>query len=284
MGTGFKWFSTSPPPASRDKVCGQSCRTCMLALVAAIAVTVAAQKPAIDDRSAGTFLHELQRAVARDDRAPVSTLIQYPLTVFAGGIRIPITDASAMLQNYDVVFTPALKMLISQAATPARGRSASATPVVVAADVIMIGFDAVRIEPVGSGLKITRITVPLAASTVESRAGAGRRAGREPQRLFLGVGQIQRAGALAMGDRDAYLLTALKNQLLEVRINGVSGRDIVARITSMKTRAPIDSRAQDGVRTWVGRIPEDGDYRIDVVRLAPGGTSRLPYLIVVSMR
>ena len=88
---------------------------------AAIAVTVAAQQPVVDDCSAAMLLRELQRSVARDDRAAVSALIQYPLTVFAGGVRIPMLDAASLVQSYDVVFSPALKTLISQAAMPARG-------------------------------------------------------------------------------------------------------------------------------------------------------------------
>ena len=81
-----------------------------------------------------------------------------------------------------------------------------------------IGVDAVRITPVGGALKITRITVPLAAPAAENGAGERRGAGREPQqRLILDVGRIQRAGALASGERDAYLLSATKNRLLEVR-------------------------------------------------------------------
>ena len=69
-----------------------------------------------------------------------------------------------------------------------------------------------------------------------------------------------------------------------MRINGVSGRDIVARIADVKSRAPIDSRAREGVRTWIGRIPDDGDYRIEVVRLAGGDAGRLAYVMVVGLR
>ena len=69
-----------------------------------------------------------------------------------------------------------------------------------------------------------------------------------------------------------------------MRITGVSGRDIVLEIVNVKTRSPIDSKAKGGVRTWVGRIPEDGDYRIDVVRLAPGGDARLPYTLLLRLR
>jgi len=250
---------------------------------AAIAVTMAVQTRVLDERPAAMFVRELQRAVARDDRAAVSALIQYPLTVFAGGLRIPIPDTAALLQSYDVIFSPALKSLIARAAIPARGRAADAS-VVVTAGLVTVGIDAVRIEPVGSGLRITRITVPLAASSPEGGAAAKRSGSHEPQRLTIGVGRIQRAGALAPGQRDMYLLSAMKNQLLEVRINGVSGRDIVARISSVSNRQPLDSRAHDGVRTWIGRVPADGDYRIDVVRLASGGDSLLPYVMVVSMQ
>jgi hypothetical protein len=251
--------------------------------LAAIAVTMAAPTRVLDERPAAEFVRELQRAVAQDDRAAVSALIQYPLTVFAGGLRIPIPDTAALLQSYDVIFSPALKSLIARAAIPARGRAAGGS-VVVTADFVTVGVDALRIEPVGSGLRITRITVPLAVSSSASGAAAKRVGSHEPQRLAIGVGRFERAGALARGQRDGYVLSAIKNQLLEVRINGVSGRDIVARISSVNNREPLDSRAHDGVRTWIGRLPENGDYRIDVVRLATAGDSLLPYVMVVIMR
>lgn len=262
---------------------GRSARLQTLHAGVVLAIAVAIQQPALDNRAAATFVRELQRHIARDDRPAVSALVQYPLTVFAGGIRIPIGDAAALLQNYDLVFSPALKALIAQAALPAGGRSASGASVIVTDNLVTIGVDAVHIRPVGGGLKITRISVPLASSSTATVPDVRRAVAHNPRRLALSVGQIQRAGALGEGERDAYLLSAMKNQLLEVRINRVSGRDIVARITSIKSGAPIDSRAQAGVRTWIGRIPEDGDYRIEVVRLA-AGAARLSYIIVISMR
>ena len=253
-------------------------------LLAALAVTAAGQGAILDPRSVATFVRELQQAVARDDRGVVSALVRYPLTVFAGGVRIPISDAASLRQNYDVVFSPALKALIAQAAVSGRASSGSIASVNIAADFATIGNEAVRIERAGEGLKITRITLPLAAPAPKGEARGGRQGGRQQERLSVDVGRIQRAGALGPGERDVYLLTALKNRLLEVRITGVSGRDIVARISSVKSRAPLDARAQDGVRTWIGRIPEDGDYRLEVVRLAAGGAPRLDYLMTVSVR
>ena len=263
------------------------------ACFAAIAVAVAVQSPAIDADSVAAFVRDLQREVARDDRAAVAARIQYPLTVFAGGVRIPIRDAPALLQNYDLVFAPALKALIAEATMPAGRRSESGASVAISSNFAAIAVDAVRIEAVESGLKITRITVPLAPAGTGGVASASRGASRgpsarprpseRPQRLILDVGRIQRTGALGAGERHAFVLSARKNQLLEVRINGVTGRDVVARITSVTRRAPVDARSGEGVRTWIGRIPEEGEYRIDVVRLAPGGAT-LPYLLIVNMR
>jgi hypothetical protein len=253
------------------------------AFLAALALSTALLQAALDDRSVAAFLRELQHRIVRDDRAAVSALVQFPLTVFAGGIRIPIRDAAALQQSYDTVFPAALKGLIARAALAGRA-SRSTASVVVSPDFATIGVDAVRIEPVGNVLKITRITIPLAAPSPGGERSTGRRGAREPQTVLVDFGRVQRAGALAAGERDAYLLSAMKNRLLEVRINGVTGRDIVARIVNLKTRAPIDSRAQDGVRTWIGRIPEDGTYRIEVVRLAPAGMPRLEYLMIVALR
>lgn len=230
----------------------------------AVAAGATAPQPAADERAAAAFLREVQRDVARDDRRALSALVQYPLTVFAGGVRIPIRDADALLQSYEVVFTPAMKSAIAHATST-------------------IDLTVLRIEPVGDALRITRMTVPLEAASPGPPAVAKRPATRDPQRLFLDVGRIQRAGTLARGERDTYVLSARKNQLLELRVTGVSGRDIVVRITSARSGAPIDARARDGVRTWIGRLPEDGDYRIEVVRLAAGATE-LPYIFVISMR
>jgi hypothetical protein len=250
-------------------------------LVATIALTMVVQNP-LDERAAASFLEELQRSVARDDRAAVAALVRYPLTVLAGTVRIPIADAAALMQNYDVVFSPELRSLIARAAIPARGGSRPAVSVSIT-DVITIAVDVIRIERVGEALKITRISAPLGAPSAVSAPGSNRGNRNEVQRLILGVGRLQRSGALGPGERDAYVLWARKNQLLEIRINGVSGRAVVVRISSAKSGAPLDSRARDGARTWIGRIPEDGDYRIEVVRLA-AGASLLPYVIAISGR
>jgi hypothetical protein len=230
----------------------------------AAAAAASASQIAAADRAAAAFLRDVQRAVARDDRHAVSVLVQYPLVVTAGGVRIPIRDAAAFVQSYDLIFTLPMKAAIAEAASPSALRE-------------------LRIEHVGGAFRITSMTVPLDSGAAAPARAAQRPTRREPQRLLLDVGRIQRAGALASGERDVFLLTAKKNQLLELRVNGVSGRDVVVRITSAKSAAPIDVRARDGVRTWIGRLPDDGEYRIEVVRLV-SGRGELPYIFVISKR
>ena len=257
----------------------------MLAIAVVVSASFSAAPP--DERLVTSFLADLHRAVERDDRPAVAALIQYPLVVRAGDIRIPIADAAALIQSYDVVFSPGLKMVVAEAARPAPGRTTPVYPVVIAETMVAIGGDLLRMQLVGGVLKITGIREPLTQPLLPApaaEAGASSRAEHEPRRLTLQVGQTQIAGALTPDARDAYIVSAAKNQLIEVRINGVHGRDIVARIVGLKTREPLDARAREGVRTWTGRVPADGDYRIDVVRLAPAGEPRLPYVIVISMR
>jgi hypothetical protein len=57
------------------------------------AAAPAAAAGALDQRLAVAFVLDLQRGLAGDDRAAVAALIAYPLTVFAGGVRIPVRDA-----------------------------------------------------------------------------------------------------------------------------------------------------------------------------------------------
>jgi hypothetical protein len=264
-------------------------RTCVWLLIAVLsavvskvviaAVPAAAAPP--DEQLVTTFLGELRRAVARDDRPAVGSLIQYPLTVLAGDLRIPIKDAAALVTSYDVVFTPALKAVIAQAAIRAPGRPAPVYPVIVGDKEVTIGDELIRVQPAGGALKITRIREPL---VLRSGGGGAGGAEREPKRLNLRIGQTQLSGALTPGGRDEYIVSATKNQLVEVRINGVNGRDIVARLVDLKTREPLDARARDGARVWTGRVPEDGDYRLDIVRLAAAGEPRLPYILIISMR
>jgi hypothetical protein len=253
-------------------------------LAIAVAVSAAGQRPALTEGAVIQFVRELQRNVARDDRQAIAARVRYPLTVLVGAVRIPISSAAALMEQYDIVFTPALKAVIADARGSA-GRSGG-TALTITPEFASIGADAVRIERIDDALTITRITVPLAAGAPDAATGSRRVPPRDrpAERLRLDVGQLQRAGALGAGERDTYLISASMNQVLELRITGVAGRAVVVRVRNVKTGKPLDARAETGVRTWVGRLPADGDYRIDVVRLEAAGEPRLPYLMTISKR
>jgi hypothetical protein len=256
---------------------------CVPLVVCGLSATLAAgaRQAVIDDAPVRRFLGELQRSVAQDDRAAVARLMHYPLTVRAAGVRIPIPDQAAFVTYYDAVFSPSLKNVIARAELVRAGQPAPAVAVTVSESGAFVHGDAVVIERVGDSLKVTRLSAPLAPlEPAPARAGGPVRP-REPRRIAMGLRTVRLDGFLSEAERDSYLIWANKNQLLEVRIMGVRERDIVARIVRLETRAPLDASAREGARTWVGRIPESGEYRIDVVRLAQG---RGPMSYVVSMR
>ena len=89
-------------------------------------------RPANDRRSMRVaviqFVRELQRNLARDDRPAIAARVRYPLTVFVGGVRIPISSAAALIEQYDIVFTPALKAAIADARGSPAGQAARLSP------------------------------------------------------------------------------------------------------------------------------------------------------------
>src|SRR6185436_15700443 len=110
----------------------------------------------------------------RDDRPAIAARVRYPLTVFVGGVRIPIASAAALIEQYDIVFTPALKAAIADARGSA-GR-AGGTALTMTPKSASIGADTVRIERIDDALTITRITVPLAAAGAPDASSGSRRA------------------------------------------------------------------------------------------------------------
>ncbi len=253
---------------------------CGIVAVSLVAIVTHGQ---IDERSAAAFVTGFQQAVARDDRRAVAAMIRYPLTVFAGGVRIPVSDAADLERSYEAVFSPMLKLVIAEATLPGKGRPAGSGAVVIETDRVIIAGGAVEIEPVGGRLLITGIHAPLTAGSPRT-GGSKNQDAHPPRRISIGVGRIEHLGTLRRGGRDAYVLSARKNQMLDLRVTGVSGREVVLEIVNNTTRAPIDSKARAGVRSWVGRVPEDADYRIDVVRLTSLGATELPYTLIVSLR
>jgi hypothetical protein len=274
-----------------------------LAAIAVCAASVAVHAQSryaaagVDDERVDAFLEQLQRASARNDRQAIAAMIQYPIAVIVGGgLRVPVENAAALIERYDVIFTPDLKEIIAHTrASAGRGRVPAKYPLGVTPDGLVIGRNALLIKPIAGSLKITSITVPAASSSVahdarpveRASAGSARSARQqEPQRILFRAGQRSRqfSGALSLRETDSFIVWAKQGQLLEIRVDGVRGRDIVARVRDAASQSAIDTRAAEGTRAWTGRVGASGDYRIDVVRLASAGEPLLPYLLIVSLK
>lgn len=215
--------------------------------------------------STDALLTELQRAIRRDDRQAVAALIQYPITIATAGIRIPIRDSDSMVKTFDAVFTPQLKAAIREGTAIRDGL--------------------IQVTPVQGAFKITGISSVHGIPRGEAPATSPRAAPRGPRRVTFGTMEIaQLSGSLSQGGSEAFLVSVEKGGLLEARIDGVPGRDVVLKVVDARTGKPIDAKAAAGARTWIGRVPESADYRIDVTRLAAQGGDLLPYVLVVRRR
>jgi hypothetical protein len=211
------------------------------------------------------LLTELQRAISRDNRQAVAALVQYPITVATAGLRIPIRDAAALVESYDAVFTAELKAAI---------RDGSA-----------IRGGLIQVTSVQGAARITGIAAPSGSHPAGDAAPSARPAPRGPRRVTFGIVEVaQLSGSLSAGRSEAFVVSVEKGRLLEARIDGVRGNDVVLRIRDAKTGKPLDAKAAAGARTWIGRVPESADYRIDVTRVAKQGGELLPYLLVVRRR
>jgi hypothetical protein len=215
--------------------------------------------------SAEALLAELQRAVARDDRQAVAALIRYPITIAVAGMRIPIRDSAALVQTYEAVFTPEIKAAIGDGSA--------------------IRTKLIQVTSVGGVVKISSIA-SLPPSGADRNGATARAVPRTPRRLTFGAPQqlAQATGALPAGGSEAFVAYVEKGKLLEARIDRVRDQEVVLRVVDARTGSPIDDKAAAGARTWIGRVPESGDYRIDVSRGAQAPSQSLQYLLVVRKR
>ena len=245
-----------------------------LLALSGITATPAAAQPAVD-----TLLRELRTAVRSGDRNAVAERIQFPIVIRLAGLRIPFTDASALLARYDDIVTTALLDTIAKA-TPTVGENGFA-----------VGTNALIITQVEGRLRITEINVPPAAPGGAAAPAPGNTApsasrSKAPARVTIrpGPGPTQFAGSLAQGGTDAYLLFVPKGRLLEVRLERVRGREALIRVVHSTTGAPLHPRTAGGARVVTGIATEGADYRIEVRRSESEDAEPLPYLVSLTLK
>jgi hypothetical protein len=270
----------------------------LVALSASVASPLATPQgdggAASEARAARAFVADLHQACARDDRHVVASLVRYPITVRVGPVRIPMRDAAALVASYELVFTDDVKAAIARAGAWRPGQG-TASGLVATGDGFAIGKGLIRITRVGDVFRITSIDLPVppavagpgvpapGPAAVSGRPG---RAAAAPRRVMFHGGQrtARLVGTLAPGAKDSYVVHVSQGQLLDVAIEGVRGREVVAYVFDATGRAPLDARAAEGARRWTGRVPDGADYRIDVGRGAPTRSDPTGYTLVVSVR
>jgi len=222
------------------------------------------------DEEVAAFAKAFATACARRDRPAVASMIRFPIVVDVSGSRIPFQNAAELFERFDLVMTPDLCRSISAAA--ARVTPEGAT----------LGKNLVELRRVNGTLKATAMSVTLTPAGATARSADALPNGDIPLSVRVGPRPTQRSGTLEAGGSDAYLIRASAQQLVEIRIEGVPGRDVVARLVDARSNTPVDARADQGVRVWAGRVAA-GEYRIQVVRRS-AGPDTLTYTLAVSLR
>lgn len=227
---------------------------------------------------AAAFVTSLAQAMSRRDRAAVAELIRYPVAANVSGVSVPITDPAALTRLYDSIFTAELRCMVDASA-------GTAGDVRVERGAVTFAQGRIRAEDVSGALKITSISVPP-VTTVAARPS-------KPQRVALRTmgARTQFSGRLYGDGVDGYIVSLKKGNVVEARIEQFPGRSAALRIVEQKTGKSLDKpalKASDGSlpapRFWTDTIREDGEYRIEVVRLAPYCEPSFTYLLTVTVK
>ena len=238
-------------------------------ILLAAASTTDAQAPRAASAPSGqieSFFSQLQRASQSNDRNTIARMIRYPITIAVGGLRVPFSDAAALLERYDDIFTPALRDSIARRSP----------------DVIVSVID-------GQAL-ITAVTVPppadsqLPARPPEATSATIRKP--ETRRVAIRVGPrpTRIPGSLVRNGTDLLVLYLPKGRLAGIRLERVPAGAAVLRVVHAGTGALLEGRVSADRRYVSARPAEGADYRIEVRRISNVDENPLPYMLSLTLR
>jgi hypothetical protein len=248
----------------------------LLGIAALTSATLFAQSAA-DSSAEGkavAFTQRLLSAVSHRDIDALAAMFRFPVTVHAGSITLPIGSREALTKGFDTVFTPELGCALERSVAPAGGRAAPGDAVRKEGTGFTIGRGALVIQPSGDSFVVTRIDEPANAAPPAPR--------RPPQRVDVPSGQVQRAGNLAIGGADRYLVGVRSGDGVQARIERFQGRAIGVRIVDVKTGRVLSTGA-DSARVVSATASQPGDVAIDVTRLTFCEPA-VSYLLTISKR
>jgi hypothetical protein len=211
---------------------------------------------------AETFRRRLVDAFARGDRRAVAGMVRYRLLVDAGGLMIPITNRATLIQMWDVVFPPEVRCLIEESGVARPGQPSPKYAIRIDASGAWYGDGRVRADRGADGLKITRMTLPPGF-------GSGLAGKPKPVLFRWGKGLNSYRGRLSADNVDVYLVQARAGDLLNAQLQSMNVEDASVRVvqqTGNRVLPPAGPPGSEARRLWAGRVPESGEYRVEVVR------------------
>ena len=238
---------------------------------------LAAQTGTSTDSRATAFVSALAQAMARGDRAAVADMVRYPLNASIGGIGIPVANKADLLKVYSSVFTAELRCVVDDSV--AKGAAA----LDVDAGGVTFGNRRLHASDVAGAFKITNIDVPAVTGVGAPPNPPARRVTRR--------GVTQYSGRLYGDGVDTYIFSGNRGDVVQARIEQFPGRSAAVRVIAQKTGKSLSRPTPGGAdgaaaapRVWNGTIQETGDYRVDVVRLAPYCVPSFTYLLTISIK
>ena len=232
------------------------------------------------DESATRFIVRLRAAIAGHQRQAAAAMFRYPLRVNAPALPLPIPldNASAAVQMYELLFTPEMRCAIEMAQVPENGRPQPKYPLVVNAGALNLGQGLIVAERAAGAFKITRMTL---IGAPDGRKPGTPVVSQEIDLRFKGM--IRQVASNLAGDGfDRFTVSMTQGSVLQARLERFKGLDAVLRVTDSRGQA-VDPK-EDGTRVWAASVPASGNYRVDVVRKAPFCDPPLTYLLTLTAR
>ena len=249
----------------------------MVAVAGLAPLAVRAQSSASDVQAADAFRRRLVAAIAAGNRSQVAGFFAFPMRVTAVlPYPIPIDNRAEFLRMYPLLFTAEMRCALEHSRVAKPGQAQPPWAMRVADGVVSLANGRVLATRTPAGMRVTSLTI-LGAP------GAG--SGRTTKVGFRwGSGQTQYAGRLALSERDRYTVSARKGALLRARIERFPGRTLQLRVTLRSTQQQVRGAPSEFARTWASQLPEDGEYDVDVVRLAPYCDPPVEYLLTLALQ
>jgi hypothetical protein len=221
-------------------------------LVSALPATGAAAQSLRQERA---FATQLQDAVRTQNREAVAGLIRYParVTVHLRPQTVYLKDRPALIEMFDLVFTPQLRCAIASSREASAGAPQPQYSLLLARGVVSIAGGRIVAERSGRGMLVTRIS---------SFGDMAARTGKPREVAFTGSQRtIQFGGRAPESGADTYIVAAGPRETVDAKLGGFPERTLALQVT----------------RTGTG-------YRVDVVRRAPYCEPPvIPYLLTLTL-